>query len=166
MAASSDIVIRARQLAEEAHAGQTDKAGEPYIGHVSRVARSVVPQEPLFIATALLHDVVEDSGVTLDDLAAEGFPPEVVAAVGLLTRQKDVSAEEYYRRIRSNPIALAVKLSDIADNADPERLARLDTSTRARLTTKYLNALSSLDQPAPASGTPPPFVEGLRSFHA
>ncbi|ORB57680.1 guanosine-3',5'-bis(diphosphate) 3'-pyrophosphohydrolase [Mycobacteroides saopaulense] len=162
MAASSDIVDQARQLAEQAHTGQTDKAGEPYIGHVSRVAASVLPQEPIYIAAALLHDVVEDSGVTLEDLVKQGFPPEVVAAVELLTRQKDVPAYEYYRRIRADPIALAVKLSDIADNADPERLARLDTSTRARLTAKYFNAMSSLGQPAPALGTPPTVVEGLQ----
>lgn len=154
MAASPDIVIHARQLAEQAHAGQADKAGEPYIGHVSRVAMSVAPQEPVFIAAALLHDVVEDSGVTLDELAAEGFPPEVVAAVRLLTRQKDVSPEEYYRQIRSNPIALAVKLSDIADNADPKRLARLDTPTRQRLVTKYRNALLLLGRPAQDIGEP------------
>ncbi|RIR47048.1 HD domain-containing protein [Mycobacteroides abscessus] len=144
MAASSDIIDQARQLAEQAHAGQTDKAGEPYIGHVIRVAASVLPQEPIYIAAALLHDVVEDSGVTLDDLAAQGFPPEVVTAVGLLTRQKHVPAEDYYGRIRCNPIALAVKLSDIADNAEPIRLSKLDGPTRERLTTKYRNALLAL----------------------
>lgn len=62
MAASSDIIDQARQLAEQAHAGQTDKAGEPYMGHVIRVAASVLPQESIYIAAALLHDVVEDSG--------------------------------------------------------------------------------------------------------
>ncbi|MBB4856683.1 (p)ppGpp synthase/HD superfamily hydrolase [Mycobacteroides chelonae] len=154
MAASLGIVDQARQLAEHAHTGQTDKAGEPYIGHVIRVAASVLPHEPIYIAAALLHDVVEDSGVTLENLVKQGFPPEVVAAVELLTRQKDVPADEYYRRIRSNPIALAVKLSDIADNADPARLKRLDTSTQARLTTKYRNALSSLGQPALAPKHP------------
>lgn len=151
MSTSRQVVEKARQLAEEAHAGQTDKAGEPYIGHVSRVAASVVPQEPAFIAAALLHDVVEDSPVSLDDLAAQGFPPEVVTAVGLLTRQKHVPSEDYYRRIRSNPIALAVKLSDIADNADPVRLARLDTPTRERLITKYRTALLYLGQQARAA---------------
>ncbi len=85
--------------------------------------------------------------MTLEDLERQGFPPDVVAAVELLTRQKNVPAEEYYRRIRSNPIALAVKLSDIGDNSDPERLARLDMPTRERLITKYRNALLSLGQP-------------------
>ncbi|SHV28159.1 HD domain-containing protein [Mycobacteroides abscessus] len=146
MAASSGIVGQARRLAEQAHTGQTDKAGEPYIGHVIRVAASVVPQEPIYIAAALLHDVVEDSEVTLDDLAVQGFPIAVVTAVGLLTRQKNVPSEEYYRLIRNDPIALAVKLSDIADNTDPDRLARLDTLTRERLVTKYRNALLRLGQ--------------------
>lgn len=152
MAASSDIIHRARQLAEQAHAGQTDKAGEPYIRHVIRVAASVLPQEPIYIAAAFLHDVVEDSGVTLDDLAAQSFPLEVVTAVGLLTRQKDVPSKEYYGQIRNDPIALAVKLADIADNSDPVRLARLDTPTRERLIIKYRDALLSLGQPACATG--------------
>ncbi|MFA4080450.1 HD domain-containing protein [Mycobacteroides salmoniphilum] len=151
MSTSRQIVEKARRLAEEAHAGQTDKAGEPYIGHVSRVAASVVPQEPAFIAAALLHDVVEDSRVSLDDIAAQGFPLDVVTAVGLLTREKQVDAEEYYRRIRSDPIALAVKLSDIADNADPARLAKLDTPTRERLIAKYRNALLALGAPERAT---------------
>nr|WP_241774298.1 guanosine-3',5'-bis(diphosphate) 3'-pyrophosphohydrolase [Mycobacteroides abscessus] len=128
------------------------------MGHVIRVAASVLPQEPIYIAAAFLHDVVEDSGVTLDDLAAQGFPLEVVTAVGLLTRQKDVPSKEYYGQIRNDPIALAVKLSDIADNADPDhnadpdRLARLDTPTRERLIIKYRDALLSLGQPARATG--------------
>lgn len=151
MSTNPDFVAKAQSLARQVHSGQTDKAGEPYFGHVSRVAASVVPQEPVYIAAALLHDVVEDSGVTLDDLATRGFPSEVVIAVGLLTRQKHVPSEEYYRRIRSNPIALAVKLSDIGDNADPARLARLDTPTRQRLISKYRTALLSLGQEALAS---------------
>ncbi|AIC72739.1 Probable GTP pyrophosphokinase [Mycobacteroides abscessus] len=152
MAASSDIIDQARQLAEQAHAGQTDKAGEPYIGHVIRVAASVLPQESIYIAAALLHDVVEDSGVTLDNLAAQGFPLEVVTAVGLLTRQKDVPSKAYYGQIKNDPIALAVKLADIADNSDPVRLAKLDTPTRERLIIKYRDALLSLGQPAHATG--------------
>ncbi|MGH3725002.1 MAG: HD domain-containing protein [Mycobacterium sp.] len=151
MAASLSIVGRAQQLAEQTHAGQTDKAGEPYIGHVRRVAASVQPQESTYITTALLHDVVEDSGVTLDDLVEQGFPIEVVTAVGLLTRQKQVPAEDYYRRICSNPIALAVKISDIADNTNPDRMTKLDKPTQERLIAKYRDALLSLGQPALAA---------------
>ncbi|BAX97304.1 phosphohydrolase [Mycobacteroides stephanolepidis] len=148
LAARPDLVHKAEQLAEEAHAGQTDKAGQPYIGHVRRVAAAVDPQEATYIAAAFLHDVVEDSTITLDELAAQGFPQEIVTAVGLLTRQKHIPAEDYYRRIRSDPIALAVKLSDIADNASTDRLARLDPATRERLTEKYRSALLSLEKPA------------------
>ncbi|MFZ2242922.1 MAG: guanosine-3',5'-bis(diphosphate) 3'-pyrophosphohydrolase, partial [Gordonia amarae] len=121
----------------------------PYIGHVNRVAAAVQPQEPAYIAAALLHDVVEDSGITLDHLAAQGFPPEVRTAVGLLTRADEVPADEYYRRIRADPIALAVKVADIGDNADPQRLALLDAPTRQRLTGKYRTALAALGRPAP-----------------
>ena len=148
---SSGLVDQARRLAERVHAGQTDKAGQAYIGHVNRVARSVVPQEPVYVATAYLHDVVEDCGITLDDLGAQGLPVEVLNAVALLIRVEGVRAEEYYRRIRCNPIALAVKIADVGDNSDPQRLAMLDAPTRQRLKEKYRNALLALGQPALAA---------------
>ncbi|WP_142281713.1 HD domain-containing protein [Mycobacterium kyorinense] len=147
MRCAADLVHAAERLAERAHTGQTDKAGEPYIGHVRRVAAAVRPQEPIFVATALLHDVIEDSEVTLDDLSRQGFPVEVVTAVELLTRDKQPSAGPYYERIASNPIALAVKIADVADNTNLSRLARLDIQTRQRLMSKYRNALLALNRP-------------------
>jgi (p)ppGpp synthase/HD superfamily hydrolase len=94
-------------------------------------------------AVAWLHDVVEDTAVTLDDLAAQ-FPAEVVQAVRVLTRRDDDRGEEYYRRVRANPLALAVKLADIADNTDPARQADLDPATRRRLAAKYRHARAVL----------------------
>ncbi|TEA06292.1 HD domain-containing protein [Mycobacteroides salmoniphilum] len=147
MTDSSHIVEMAERLAKEAHLGQTDKAGEPYIGHVRRVAASVTPREPVYMAAAWLHDVVEDTGVTLDGLLAQGFPREVVVAVGLLTRRDEVPSETYYEQIAADPVALAVKIADIADNTNADRLARLDQETNTRLIAKYRNALRSLNRP-------------------
>lgn len=138
-----DLVARAEALARVAHRGQHDKAGLPYWQHPSRVAARVAP-DPKAQAVAWLHDVVEDSETTLEDLAAEGFPPEVVAAVGLLTRWPGQSAADYYAAVLTDALALRVKLADLADNADPARLARLDRVTRERLEAKYALARRQL----------------------
>ncbi|RZS31433.1 HD domain-containing protein [Herbihabitans rhizosphaerae] len=131
------------RIAREAHAGQTDKSGRPYIGHPLRVmARLDGEYERM---TAVLHDVVEDTAVTLDDLAAAGCPPEVIAAVDAVSKRAGEVAEDYLARVAADPIALAVKRADIADNSSPERLSRLDEATRDRLRAKYSRALSLLD---------------------
>ena len=93
--------------------------------------------DPIRQMIAVLHDVVEDTPVTLDDLRDAGAPTRVVDAVALLTHDKATERADYLRRIRTNPDALAVKLADNADNRDPERLARLDPETAERLRAKY-----------------------------
>lgn len=136
-------IARAKTLALRAHAGQTDKAGAPYVGHVTRVA-SRVAGDPVAETVAWLHDVLEDCPM----LAVEvhGFPPDVVAAVVLLTRTTDVAPETYYERIRHSPVALAVKLADLADNAAPDRLAKLPAAVAERLRAKYALARAALGQ--------------------
>lgn len=151
----SQITEMAERIAHEAHHGQIDKAGEPYVGHVRRVAATLAPAEPVYVAAAWLHDVVEDTGVTLDSLSAQGFPPDVVEAVGLLTRREEVPDEVCYGRIAANPVALAVKIADILDNTNPDRLGRLDQETRARLIGKYRKAFLSLNRPELAAGLGP-----------
>jgi (p)ppGpp synthase/HD superfamily hydrolase len=143
-AREASLLGRADQVAARAHEGQTDKSGVPYIEHPRRVAsRLSSPEEKM---VALLHDVVEDTHLRLEDLRAEGFPAEVVDAVDRLTRRKDQSAEDYLAGIVRSNLAVAVKRADIADNADPERLARLpDVEMRDRLTEKYRHALEVLD---------------------
>lgn len=147
----------ARHLASFAHAGQTDKAGEPYIYHPQRVVGRVV-EHPLFdslpaadkgiaIMVAWLHDVIEDTAVTTVVLSHTGCPYEVNYRVRLLTRPKvhsDAGTERYYLGISEDPIALLVKECDIADNADPARLARLDSATQERLARKYAKARAAL----------------------
>lgn len=134
----------ADRIAHAAHAGQVDKAGADYIAHPRRVADRVVPSTPETRAAALLHDVLEDTPVAVEDLLAQGIPVEVVEALKLLDRGRSPSPEAYYTAIRGNAIALAVKLADVADNSDPARLAQLDEQTRQRLQDKYSKALTAL----------------------
>lgn len=136
------IADLAEQIAAAAHEGQVDKAGQPYIAHPARVAARVAGDERA-VAAAWLHDVVEDTDVTLADLE-QTFPPEVTAAVDALTRRPHEAPADYYARVRQLPLALTVKLADLADNSDPQRLAQLDAATRDRLTAKYARARAEL----------------------
>lgn len=125
-------------LATTAHAGQVDKSGRPYIDHVLRVAGGVrSPDERM---TAVLHDVVEDTTLSLDDLQRRGCSDHVVEAIDALTRREGEVAEDYYGRVAANPIALAVKRADLADNSDPSRLAELPGEVAQRLREKYAEA--------------------------
>lgn len=149
-----DQVTAAREMATQAHHGQTDKTGHPYIDHPRRVAEYVAaharPDDLADAQTvAWLHDVVEDTGTTLADLATT-FPPHVVAAVDAITKHPGQALEDYYRVVSSNPLALAVKHADLDDNTDPERTAALDPATRERLAQKYAKARSLLSV-SPAS---------------
>lgn len=138
----AEIVDRARHLAICAHSGQVDKAGHPYILHVRRVAAAVAG-DPNAEAVAWLHDCMEDAPWTEEKIHCN-FPSEVSLAVAALTRWRGHSAGWYYDNVRANPLALRVKLADIADNADETRLALLDTKTAARLRRKYAAALAAL----------------------
>ena len=140
-----NLVERAGLIALHAHAGQVDKLGVDYIEHPRAVAARFDPveQEAEHVA-ALLHDVVEDSPITPDDLRLAGIPDDVVDAVVLLTRTPEVAADDYYRAIRANELARQVKLSDIAHNTDPARTASLTTSEREWFAQKYAHAREML----------------------
>jgi (p)ppGpp synthase/HD superfamily hydrolase len=131
------------QLARRAHEGQLDKSGRPYIAHPLRVMGHLRGEHERM--TAVLHDVVEDTDVTLDDLTALGCPAEVLAAVTAISKQPGEAQAEYLARVMANPIALRVKRADIADNMSADRMSRLDASTRHRLQAKYEAALRLLD---------------------
>lgn len=137
-----DYVELARDLAHRAHADQVDKAGRPYIEHVARVAAAVA-HDPLAESVAWLHDVLEDCPGHVDELWR--FPAEITRRVSVLTRIKNHSPELYYARVRNDNITRMVKLADIADNADPARLALLDKATRRRLSRKYAKAKQILE---------------------
>lgn len=146
-----DLVQRARAIAIDAHTGQCDKAGRPYIGHPSRVAHRL--NDPDAKAAGWLHDVLEDTRdleparqITADDLAAAGIPAHVIAAVEALTHTHGEPRDVYHARIvAAGPLAVRVKHADIDDNTDPERLAQLDNATRTRLIRKYNMARRALD---------------------
>ena len=146
-----DWVARARMLALEAHAGQVDKAGHPYIGHVGRVAAAVRGDDEAE-AVAWLHDVIEDCPAFAGQVQA--FPAPLQDAVRLLSRTCAADGDTYYARISADPLALKVKLADIADNADEARLASLDAATAERLRDKYRRALAALGQPATPAAPP------------
>lgn len=137
-----NLITHAERVARAAHEGQTDKAGAPYITHPERVARTAGSAAPETIreevqAVAWLHDAVEDTGVTLETLRADGFPDSVLEAVDAMTKRQGESPEGYFQRVRSNPIARIVKAADIDDNTSPERVRKLDEGTRERLAAKY-----------------------------
>ncbi|MBN1192411.1 MAG: hypothetical protein JXA36_01775, partial [Coriobacteriia bacterium] len=114
------------------------KADVPYIEHALRVAARL--DDEMAKTVAVLHDVLEDTATTEAQLLAV-FPEGVVRAVRALTRRDDESFETYYERVRSDPVALAVKYADIHDNLDPVRLRLLDLDEASRLRRKYGEAL-------------------------
>ena len=132
---------RAFEIAFQAHWGQTDKSGQPYMAHVVRVASRVAPDDAQIVA--LLHDTVEDTDVTLDEVQAE-FGPMIAAAVDAITKRTGETNEAYLDRVAANPLARAVKMADLNDNSDPVRMAQLDRATQERLTKKYTFARSRL----------------------
>lgn len=156
--APEEMVERAMAVATLAHEQQVDKAGNPYIAHPARVAAMVADQvgtDARHRAVAWLHDVVEDTEVTLEDLRCQGFPEEVVAAVDAMTKRPGEPMETYYLRVRTDPLARSVKQADLADNRSPARLAQLDPQTQDRLLTKYTRGLALLGGGEPIDGNTP-----------
>lgn len=142
------MVDLANGVADLAHGGQTDKAGQPYRTHPKRVAAYVKADGygDEYQAVAWLHDVVEDTPVSLGWLGRLGFTDTVLEAVDAITMREGETREDYYQRVKANPIALVVKLADVRDNSDPERLALLPDDAAARLTAKYANARKVLTE--------------------
>lgn len=119
------LTNKAMKIAYEAHQGQVDKSGQPYIFHPFHLAEQM--KDEISVCVALLHDVMEDTNVTYEDLAKE-FPKEVTDALLLLTHKKGTDYFEYVRGIKSNEYAKAVKLADIAHNSDQTRFTGCDVS--------------------------------------
>ena len=107
-------------LAADAHRGQRDKSGQPYILHPIRVMLRCQTDEQRI--AAVLHDVVEDTGRTFDDLRQLGYPEEIIAALDCLTKREGEPYEAFVERAASDPIARVVKIADIEDNMDLRRL--------------------------------------------
>ena len=139
----TEMTMRAMKLAYTAHHGQTDHSGLPYILHPVHLAEQM-PDE-VSCAAALLHDVVEDTPYTFDDLLAMGFGEEVVAALRLLTHDDAVPYMDYVANIKANPIARAVKLADLRHNSDLSRLDAVDEKALRRCE-KYAEAIRLLTE--------------------
>lgn len=145
----TELTKKAMKIAYDAHHGQLDKGGLPYVFHPWHLAEQM--DDEISTIAALLHDVVEDTDWTLEQLEAEGFPPESMEALGLLTHPEGQPYMEYVAGLRHNPVAVKVKLADLRHNSDFTRLSAVTAGQRARLEQKYAPAFALLEGKA---GTP------------
>ena len=128
-------------IAYNAQMGQFDKAGTPYIYHPIHVAEQM--NDEVTCIAALLHDVVEDTDITFEDLEKD-FPKEVIDVLKLLTHDKNIDYMDYIRKIKTNELAVKVKIADIKHNMDKSRLDGVDEKSLIR-EEKYKKALEILD---------------------
>ena len=131
----------ALSIATEAHRGQFDKAGVDYIEHPIYVASQVDTEEEK--AVALLHDVIEDSPFTAEELLLAGLPETVVTAVQILSKKKGQDYQTYLENVKSNSLARVVKLADLKHNSDLSRLSSVTDKDLERLE-KYKKAIDYL----------------------
>ena len=131
------------QLCYEAHKDQVDKSGIPYVFHPIHLAESM--NDECSTIAALLHDVVEDTDISIDQLREDGYPEEVLEAIQLLTHKKGEPYMPYVRNLMHNPIARAVKMADLRHNGDLTRLDVVDEKALKRVD-KYKEAISILTE--------------------
>jgi (p)ppGpp synthase/HD superfamily hydrolase len=124
------MLDKAIELARIAHEGQLDKGGQPYIDHPLRVMDNVETVEEKIVA--VLHDAVEDSDLTLEDLSRIGFSEEIVKAIAAITKHEGEKRNDYLSRVMNNPIALKVKIADMTDNAEISRIPNPTEKDRER----------------------------------
>lgn len=139
------LTQKAYRIACEAHCGQSDRGGNPYIIHPCTMAAQMPNEEAA--AAALLHDVLEDTCLTLDDLVEEGIPDYVLQAVIFLTRSSwpGLSYLEYVQNLTQNPIAVLVKKADLRHNMDLSRLGRSANEKDMSLFRRYERAMKILE---------------------
>ncbi len=118
------------KLCFEAHKEQVDKSGAPYVFHPFHLAEQMKDERSTIVA--LLHDVVEDTDYTFDDLRNMGFDEEVIDALVLMTHEKSVPYMAYVEKTKANPIAHAVKLADLQHNSDLSRVDHVDENALKR----------------------------------
>lgn len=119
---SSKEIEKAYQIAKAAHKGQVDKGGHDYINHPLTVAESVNSEAEKIVA--LLHDVVEDTPITLQNLYEQGFPYYIVKAIDCITKRDNESLEAYLERVKSDSLATTVKIADLTHNSDISRIPK------------------------------------------
>lgn len=134
----TELTMKAMQIAYAAHHGQFDQVGVPYIFHPMHVAEQM--DDEITTCVALLHDIVEDTDVTFDELEFE-FPPEVLEPLELLTHEEGEPYSEYIERLKDDPVAKTVKLADLDHNSDETRYTRdITEEKKAYWREKYGNA--------------------------
>ena len=138
----TEATKKAMKLCYEAHKGQFDRDGIPYSFHPLHLAEQMDDENATVVA--LLHDVVEDTNYTLEDLKDMGFSKEVLDAIVLLTHDKAIPYEDYVLNIKSNPIARKVKLADLRHNSDLTRLSKV-TKKDLKRNEKYKKAIQILE---------------------
>ncbi|PZD94595.1 GTP pyrophosphokinase [Paenibacillus sambharensis] len=134
-------LAKAIALAASAHEGQTDRGGSPYVFHPIRLMLRAVTGEEQIIA--VLHDTIEDTSLTLEDLRKEGFSDSVVEAVDSLSRREEEDYDAFILRIKQNPLASRVKILDLLDNIEQTKKKKPSEKTHKRLD-KYSRALDTL----------------------
>jgi len=132
----------ALKIALQAHKGKTDKGGYPYILHAIRVMNNVNSIEEKIVA--VLHDVIEDSNYSFDDLRYEGISEKCIEAIKLLTHEKNIPYMDYIKQIANNEISRVAKLADLKDNSDTTRLKKITEKDKERVK-KYRISISYLD---------------------
>ena len=137
----TELTKKALKLCFEAHKNQVDKTGVPYVFHPFHLAEQMTDE--ISTVCALLHDVVEDTEYGFSDLRAMGFPQEAIEVLTLLTHEEGVPYMEYVKKIKTNPIAKQVKISDLKHNSDLTRMDMVDERALQR-TEKYKEALKLL----------------------
>ena len=135
-------VKKALQIAFDAHNDQVDKAGLPYIYHPFYLATQMETEDSIIVA--LLHDVVEDSPYTFEDLENHGFSTTIIATLRLLTHEDSEDYITYIHRVKENELARIVKLADLKHNSDESRLSHIDDKVRERLN-RYAESIKILE---------------------
>ena len=139
----TELTKKALKLCFEAHKDQVDKSGLPYVHHPFHLAEQMETEDTTIVA--LLHDMVEDTEYTLDDIRAMGFPERIVEALSYMTHDDAVPYLDYVAKIKENPIATAVKLADLKHNSDLTRLDAVDKKALERVE-KYRKAMAILEE--------------------
>lgn len=137
----TDLTRKAITVAYNAHQGQLDRAGLPYILHPLHVAEQMKDEDTCVVA--LLHDVIEDTDLTLENLREYGFTEAQIEGVRVMTREEDEDYFEYIRSVKTNPLALAVKLEDLKHNSDVTRIIEITDKDLQRIE-KYKKAMEIL----------------------
>ena len=139
-----EMVKRAYRFALKAHEGQLDKGGKPYIDHVMYVASKFIDSSELRIV-AMLHDVVEDTKYSIEDIESEGFDKCIIDALRVITKPDDMDYMDYIERISFNELASRVKIEDLKHNMDITRISN-PTDYDFKRVKKYKKALEYLEK--------------------